>query len=118
MKKTYEGLEMEVIRFSTEDIITTSEATTNNNEQVQTPTQQQTPTQDPTPTQGQEGTSGTYYYGPKDVRSMSHVLTPSPENDYIVGGEVYWPAYTDENSDIWFQTDGGYVLATNPDNFV
>ncbi len=26
MKKTYEGLEMEVIRFSTEDIITTSEA--------------------------------------------------------------------------------------------
>ena len=28
MKKTYEGLEMEVIRFSTEDIITTSDAAT------------------------------------------------------------------------------------------
>ena len=55
MKKTYEGLEMEVIRFSTEDIITTSEATTNNNEQTQTQTstQQQTATQDPTGTQGQ-----------------------------------------------------------------
>ena len=60
MKKTYEGLEMEVIRFSTEDIITTSEATTNNNEQ--TTTQQQTPTQDQTPTQeltpAQESTGG------------------------------------------------------------
>ena len=53
MKKTYEGLEMEVIRFSTEDIITTSEAATNNNEQ--TTTQQQTPTQDPT--QDQTGTN-------------------------------------------------------------
>ena len=59
MKKTYEGLEMEVIRFSTEDIITTSEATTNNNDQ--TTTQNQTPTQTETnvlaPTQDQTGTN-------------------------------------------------------------
>ena len=50
MKKTYEGLEMEVIRFSTEDIITTSEAKTTDNTPVQTPVQTGTSTQTSNPT--------------------------------------------------------------------
>ena len=60
MKKTYEGLEMEVIRFSTEDIITTSESTTNNEQTTsnnQTANNNQTTTQDQT-TQGQTDQTG------------------------------------------------------------
>ena len=36
MKELYEELKLEVIRFKTEDIITTSDAATSNNDQTQT----------------------------------------------------------------------------------
>ena len=77
MKKTYEGLEMEVIRFSTEDIITTSEATTNNNDQ--TTTQNQTPTQDQTGTNNGTSESEITY---KPVEGFLVVFLGSDGNYY------------------------------------
>ena len=77
MKKTYEGLEMEVIRFSTEDIITTSEATTNNNDQ--TTTQNQTPTQDQTGTNNGTSESEITY---KPVEGYLAVFLGSGGNYY------------------------------------
>ena len=77
MKKTYEGLEMEVIRFSTEDIITTSEAATNNNDQ--TTTQQQTPTQDQTGTNNGTSESEITY---KPVEGYLAVFLGSDGNYY------------------------------------
>ena len=105
MKKTYEGLEMEVIRFSTEDIITTSEAATNN-EQVQTPTQTttQTATQESTPAQEPTQTNGIFNYGPGEApRSESHQLTPA-------GDYHGYPSFTDENNNAWHYDKGEYWL--------
>ena len=121
MKKLYEELELEIIRFGAADIITASDAAED------TTTKDDTATDDTADDTGDddggsdaaEGTSGKFYYGPDDARSESHVLTPSPEYDYGSSGDPnYMPAYTDENGNIWFVGQGGYVLATNPDNFV
>ena len=92
MKKTYEGLEMEVIRFSTEDIITTSEAATYNNEQ--TTTQQQTPTQDPTQgqTPAQEPTGG-----------VPDGYTATGDNVIASDGKTY-PEY--KGPDGWYYWNG------------
>ena len=55
MKKAYEGLEMEVIRFSTEDIITTSDAATDNNQSTNEVTGTKTVDETETPPTGPQG---------------------------------------------------------------
>ena len=119
MKKLYEELELEIIRFGAADIITASDAADDTTPTDNTADDTGGNTSDDGGSDAAEGTSGKFYYGPDDVRSESHVLTPSPEYDYGSSGDpVYMPAYTDENGNIWLVGQGGYVLATNPDNFV
>ena len=104
MKKTYEELEMEVIRFSTEDIITTSETATNNNEQTttqdQTPTNVLAPTQDQTPAQGQED-SGI-------IVDNGHTYYPTDQTDSN-GNKLYYQDGEDPNNPAWIQLDGKWV---------
>ena len=119
MKKLYEELELEIIRFGAADIITASDAADDTTPTDNTADDTGGNTSDDGGSDAAEGTSGKFYYGPDDVSSESHVLTPSPEYDYGSSGEpVYMPAYTDENGNIWLVGQGGYVLATNPNNFV
>ena len=106
MKKTYEGLEMEVIRFSTEDIITTSEAATNNNEQ--TTTQQQT-NNNQTSTQDQTGTN---VLAPSQDQSgiiVDNGTTYYPTDQYYNGNKLYYKDGEGPNNPAWFQSDGKWV---------
>lgn len=91
MKKTYEGLEMEVIRFSTEDIITTSAL---NNDP-------------PVPEQQYE------YYSTGDVVGIGtmDLFKPAGESGslgdpaYIFYNGEYikvYPANTEEDNNSWF----------------
>lgn len=105
MNKPYEKLTLEIIRFGAEDIITASDEADD------------TPSGYNADDTASSGTSGTFYYGPKDVRDESHTLTRDPDSDYI-GEHFQWPGYTDESGNIWWLIDGNYVLATNPENFV
>ena len=104
MKKTYEGLEMEVIRFSTEDIITTSEAATNNNEQ--TTTQQQT-NNNQTSTQDQTGTN--VLAPTQDQTPAQEPTNEVPDGYTATGGSVTWdgktyPEY--QGPDGWYYWNG------------
>ena len=75
MKKTYEGLEMEVIRFSTEDIITTSDTKTD-----------QDNTKVPVPVPQTDGTDG---WGSETSISPSEYIYVT--TDTVGGLEEYGP---------------------------
>ena len=126
MKELYEELELEILRFRMADIITTSDARDEDDDMDDEPDDGDDDTgDDDTGSDDTEGTAGTYCYGPGDVRSETHVLTPTPENDYHYEGEedgehftIHWPAYVDENGNPWLLINGAYIKADNPDNFV
>ena len=96
MKKTYEGLEMEVIRFSTEDIITTSEA-------VPTPPANTENTETTTSTNDdytQWGT-GTVQWSP-DASSSALIyvkIVDGTEQYFVKQGDTYVGVHQD--GDVW-----------------
>ena len=104
MKKSYEGLEMEVIRFRTEDIITTSEARTDNNQNQDTGTDQNQQVND----------TGTVVTGQFDngdgggANEATHTLKPTGQFiDNVV------PIYEDEARNYWAaDNDGVYHAVT------
>ena len=99
MKKTYEALELEIIRFGAEDVITASAE------------QNEDPAPDKTDgggsSSGSSGgggeqtsaTTGVFHYGEASGVSESHVLTETTE-----GGKTY---YVDENGVYWDLRDNG-----------
>ena len=100
MKKAYEGLEMEVIRFSTEDIITTSDAATDNNQNQDTGTDQNQQVND----------TGTVVTGQFDngggVNEATHTLKPTGKFiDNVV------PIYEDEAGNHWAADNAGVYHA-------
>ena len=100
MKKSYEGLEMEVIRFRTEDIITTSEARTDNNQNQDTGTDQNQQVND----------TGTVVTGQFDngggAKEATHTLTPTGQFiDTVV------PIYVDEAGNYWAADNAGVYHA-------
>ena len=85
MKELYEKLKLEVIRFKTEDIITTSDAATDNNQNQDTGTDQNQQVND----------TGTVVTGQFDngggAKEATHTLTPTGQFiDTVV------PIYEDE----------------------
>ena len=101
---------MEVIRFSTEDIITTSEAATNNNQNQDTGTNQNQ-NQDTGTDQNQQGNdTGTVVTGQFDngggAKEATHTLTPTGQFiDTVV------PIYVDEAGNYWAADNAGVYHA-------
>ena len=110
MKKSYEGLEMEVIRFRTEDIITTSEARTDNNQNQDTGTNQNQNQDTGTDQNQQVNDTGTVVTGQFDngggAKEATHTLTPTGQFiDTVV------PIYVDEAGNYWAADNAGVYHA-------
>ena len=100
MKAPYEELELEVIRFKTEDIITTSDAATDNNQNQDTGTDQNQQVND----------TGTVVTGQFDngggAKEATHTLTPTGQFiDTVV------PIYVDEAGNYWAADNAGVYHA-------
>ena len=101
MKAPYEELELEVIRFKTEDIITTSDALPDQDDQGGNE-EEQTPE-----TSGKETTDIFHYYSTDntgEAASETHTLTLIGVDE--TSGESF---YKDENGNAWLYVPGeGY----------
>ena len=100
MKELYEELKLEVIRFKTEDIITTSDAATDNNQNQDTGTDQNQQVND----------TGTVVTGQFDdgggKNEATHTLTPTGKFiDTVV------PIYVDEAGNYWAADNAGVYHA-------
>ena len=101
MKMLYEELELEVIRFTAGDILTTSDAAAGDNGNTNTNDNSSTDNS------GNETpwTSGLFVHFPGELaRPESHQLTPA-------GEDHGYPRFIDENGCEWFlSTDGMYYI--------
>ena len=96
MKKLYEELTLEIIRFTAADIITASDAA------------EETPAKDDTTTGDDDGSpnDGEEISANFNDEPGSHVLTP---RGTITIGDTAYPTYTDETGTTWIKgSDGNY----------
>ena len=106
MKKLYEELTLEIIRFGAVDIITASDAAEDDDkDDAATP---ETPAKDDPTTGDDDGSQN----GGEEISANyndepgSHVLTPSGT---ITIGDTAYPTYTDETGTTWIKgSDGNY----------